>query len=105
MNQQLSVCDTKVLYDTEFEAEISARKVEWKYGSKMHHYACYGDGTVRTPHYHIAHKHREERRGAGKNYTRCPGCYLIMRNRYDVIRKHRCPDKKPPEGGLMSDST
>lgn len=87
---QLRVCDTKVLYDTEYEAEIAARKAEHNYNSPMHHYSCYGSGGVSIPHYHIAHDYKEHRRGAGKGYIKCPSCYLLMKDKPDVIRRHRC---------------
>lgn len=92
---QLRVCDTKILYDTEFEAEIAARKTEHRYGTQMHHYSCFGAGGNYRPHWHVAHSRRSSRRGAGKGYIKCPVCYLLMKNTPVKIRNHRCTEKAP----------
>lgn len=87
---QLQVCDTKTLYDTEFAAEIAARKSEVRYDSPMHHYSCFGRGGVSSPHWHIAHLHKYHRRGAGKGYIKCPDCKLILRDKYNALQRHHC---------------
>jgi hypothetical protein len=87
----LSVCDTKVLYDTEFEAEIAARKYEHRYDTDMRHYRC---GT----HWHIAHVKKYERRGTGHRYRKCYKCGLIMKNEVFLENKHVCSKEKRPLG-------
>lgn len=78
---EFSVCDTKVYFDTEFEAEISAAKVEAKHGGEFIPYRC-------GSHWHLTHKNLLERRGAGHKYWRCPKCKkIVKRGQRD---KHEC---------------
>lgn len=78
---QLNVCDTKVLYDTEFEAEIAASKATGRFDEEFLHYRC---GT----HWHISHSDPVMRRGAGKKHWRCPRCKWIVRRAN--APKHKC---------------
>ena len=67
----MNVCDTKKLYDTEFEAQIAcARLKDWN----MEPYRC-----PNTGHYHITHKDRENRKGAGFGFARCEDCREIYK--------------------------
>lgn len=66
----MNICDTKVFYDTEFEATISAAK----HKEDMRIYQC---GT----HWHLTHADETKSRGfgGGRRYTRCPHCKQIYR--------------------------
>lgn len=75
---QKTVCDTKVLYDTEFEAEIACAR----HSDDMKPYRC-----PNTGHYHITHIRKEERLGAGHGHSICDTCKLI----YRTAKKHACP--------------
>lgn len=79
--EPLNVCDTKTFYDTEFEAEIEAAKVGWRHGEEFEAYAC-------GNHWHITHKNREQRRGVGHRFWKCPRCRAIVprKNQLD----HKC---------------
>lgn len=71
---KLTVCDTKTLYDTEFEAIIAAAKKSYRFDQEMVPYACYGHGGVSKPHWHLTHIHPHERSGSGKGYKKCINC-------------------------------
>lgn len=86
---RLTACDTKTLYDTEFEATIAAAHKFSQYGEEMVVYAC-NPSNLRLPHYHLTHKLREQSRGAGKRYSKCPDCGLIMRRKKFEQGKHTC---------------
>jgi hypothetical protein len=75
----MSPCDTKVLYDTEFEAEVAAAK----HRTAMEVYKC---GT----HYHLTHADPTKRIGHGNpdRYRRCPHCKLIYQ-RTNSIQSER----------------
>lgn len=77
----LSVCDTKTLYDTEFEAEIAAVKESHRRGIDFTYYQC---GT----HWHLTHRDYTQRRGVGKRYWRCPKCKEIVKK--SNAWKHKC---------------
>lgn len=80
------VCDTKVFYDTEFEATVAAARKTVEHGVEMEPYPCYGHGGVSTPHFHLTHKYINHRRGAGKGFERCPDCSEVYSHRQD----HKC---------------
>ena len=86
-----SVCDTKVLFDTLWEAERMASRV--KFEAEV--YRCPG-----TKHYHITHKKIEERIGFGSKVTLCPVCGELKNKRR--IAKHitRCKSKSKKENGV-----
>lgn len=75
------VCDSKVLYDTEFEAQRGAAI----HKDEMYHYRCPG-----TLHYHISHVDRSKRLGHGSNF-RCPKCgvYRAKKGASKHVRKCR----------------
>lgn len=77
----MNVCDTKRLFDTEFEASIAVAHVEAQFGGEYTQYQC---GT----HWHIAHANSADRRGAGKHYWRCPVCKHITPRQ--AASKHKC---------------
>jgi hypothetical protein len=52
--KDMNICNTKVLYDTEFEASRAAAIAEYRWGELMTYYPC-------GKHFHIAHKIKEER--------------------------------------------
>lgn len=64
----MNVCDTKVLYDTEFEATIAAAK----HRTEMVIYKC-------GRHYHLTHANPKKRIGLGgtRKFRRCPFCKQI----------------------------
>lgn len=68
----LKTCDTKVLYDVEFEAEIAAVKKTHQYGEEFKPYRC-------GKHWHITHRFKAQRKGVGSSYYKCPECQLIMK--------------------------
>lgn len=78
---EITVCKTKVHYDTEFEATLGANKAEYKYGEEFVPYQC-------GPHWHITHKDRSKSIGTGKFYARCPNCHVIMKR--SKVKKHKC---------------
>lgn len=78
---EITVCDTKVLYDIRFEAEIASAKASMKYGEEFKPYRC---GT----HYHITHVDKSKRRGVGKKHWKCPLCGMIMKER--KMDSHEC---------------
>lgn len=82
---QLRVCDTKTLYDTEFEAEVAAAKVGHRRDEEFEHYQC-------GRHWHICHTDPTKRRGAGKKHWRCPSCKNIYRKK--TAEKHKCDINK-----------
>lgn len=77
----MNVCDTKRLFDTEFEASIGVAQVEAKFGGEYTKYQC-------GSHWHIAHANPAHRRGAGKHYWRCPVCKQIAPRQ--AASKHKC---------------
>lgn len=82
----LTVCDTKIFYDTEFEAKIAAAKNRY---DEMVEYPC---GT----HWHITHANPDKRRGAGKKHFRCPHCKGIFKRTREPF--HSCPEKEALHG-------
>lgn len=67
-------CDIKVLYDTEFEAEIAAAKMGYKLGVEMVSYRC-----PNTSHWHIANADpelRSRRRTVNRTYCEACDCYM-----------------------------
>lgn len=85
MNETLTVCDTKKLYDTEFEAVIAAQKLEDKFGEEMVPYKCWPHA-----HYHLTHKNRKARRGVGKAFIKCEDCGRIMKRSKMDKHKGKC---------------
>lgn len=77
----VSVCQTKRHFDTEFEATLYANKVELHYGEAMMPYKC-------GPHWHITHADPAKSRGVGHKYWRCPKCKQIMKQ--EKAAKHKC---------------
>lgn len=78
-----TVCDTKQLYDTEFEAELAANR----HKDEMTHYLCPG-----TRHYHIAHVDRSKRQGHGFGWGKCPDCQRLFKNK--TLKKHKLHCRK-----------
>jgi len=66
------VCDSKVMYDTEFEAELACAKKSWAAVP----YKCPG-----TNHFHITHKNKAERLGFGGRVMKCPKCEKLVKRR------------------------
>lgn len=61
-------CNYKKLYDTEFESQRAAAKMERRVEEEFIHYPC-------GNHWHIAHKDREQRNRHIKDMrTRCEVC-------------------------------
>lgn len=85
MSDEITVCQTKKFFDTEFEAVINAAKIEHKWNEEMVAYAC---GT----HWHIAHADPLKRRGVGHNHWRCPKCKKIEKRKN--APKHKCDIKE-----------
>ena len=82
----MNVCDTKVMYDSEIEADIAAAHSN----SEMESYEC-GD---KYKHWHLTHKKKEERLGHGRGakYGKCRYCKRIMK-RVNLPR-HNCSARK-----------
>lgn len=81
----MTVCDTKILYDTEFEAQLAVAK----HVDEMTYYRCPG-----TRHYHLTHKRKQERLGHGKTGVKCPECNRIMSKKEFKQHDHgRIPEK------------
>lgn len=78
---EITICETKRHFDTEFEATINAAKVTGSVGEEMVPYQC-------SNHWHIAHSDPQKRRGVGHNYWRCPKCKRIERRKN--AKKHKC---------------
>lgn len=83
------VCDRKILYDTEFEAQAAAYKYESKTGDEMKPYRCPG-----TSHYHITHKDRSKQTGIGGRYMKCPTCGIIRKKKGSNKHVSRCKATK-----------
>lgn len=77
----LSVCDTKRLCDTEYEAVVLAAKMSHKYNQEQVPYKC-------GSHWHITHLDPAQRRGVGKKFWRCPTCKYICKSAKAF--KHKC---------------
>lgn len=82
MNERLTVCDTKILYDTEFEATVMAAK---QHRANMVPYQC-------GRHWHLTHADLEKRRGFGGKHSRCPFCKQIYKR--TKIMRHECAAKR-----------
>ena len=82
---EITVCQTKVHYDTEFEAILGANKAEFKYGEEFVPYQC-------GKHWHITHKDPTKSIGTGKYYVRCPNCRRILKR--SKMKKHKCEGLK-----------
>ena len=80
-----TVCQTKVHFDTEFEAERAASITSSNYGSEMMSYQC-------GPHWHITHVNPDERQGAGYRFKKCEDCGEIYKKTKRF--KHRCEEKE-----------
>lgn len=85
----LTVCQTKRSFDTEFEATIQAARIEGKFNEEMEPYQC---GT----HWHITHSNPAQRRGVGKDYSRCSHCESIFKRA--KMYKHKCKGKERSYG-------
>lgn len=88
-------CDVKVLYDTEFEAEIAASKVSFKLGSEMEAYQCPG-----TKHWHIANKDISRRSKHRKDHRMyCDICHTYMKpNRWPTHKTLQSHLRKERQG-------
>lgn len=80
---KVTTCQTKVAYDTQFEAELAIAKVEEIWGDEMRAYQCWPWG-----HWHLTHKDRQKRLGYGNAFTICPGCAVMMKK--TRMPKHKC---------------
>lgn len=85
----MSVCDSKVFYDTEFEATRAAVKTEFAIGEAMEPYLCPG-----SRHWHITHSDKSQRRGAGHRYAKCPDCGQIMKKYKMEQHIERCKGRE-----------
>jgi hypothetical protein len=66
-------CDVKILYDTEFEAEIAASKATHGLGAEMIYYRC-------GAHWHIANKAKANRSRRRKHHQSwCEDCQVYMK--------------------------
>lgn len=83
--EKLTVCQTKKHFDTEFEAQHYANKVEYRFKEEMMAYPC-------NNHWHITHVDPSLRRGAGHEHWRCPKCKSIMKQ--SSAAKHKCSIKE-----------
>lgn len=81
----MNVCDTKKLFDSEFEASTVAAKMSASYGTEFETYRC-------GRHFHITHKNPKLRRGVGHGHWRCPKCKQIARR--NKAFKHKCGIKE-----------
>lgn len=79
MEEEVSICNTKVFYDTEFEATIAAAK----HDTLMEPYKC---GTCSG--YHLTHRFPAQRRGYGSRAKRCPNCKQLFRKDDSSARRH-----------------
>ena len=80
----LSVCDTKIFYDTEWEATLAAGRTEDKFGEEMEPYQC-------GSHWHITHKNPDHRKGVGgSKFTKCRNCGEVMKR--FMLDKHKCEE-------------
>lgn len=85
-----NACDSKVLYDVEFEAELAAVKFESHSGEKMRAYRCPG-----TNHFHITHVDKEKQGKKRLGKTKCVRCGVFVRN--NKYRKHIVAHNKKGE--------
>ena len=72
------VCNSKTMYDTEWEAELASAKIT----DELVPYRCPG-----TKHYHLTHMDREQRRGAGRGWKKC-ACGEIIKTAKRGFDKH-----------------
>lgn len=77
----IQACDSKVLYDTEFEAELAAGKAPFEAEA----YRCPG-----TNHYHITHKNKEQRLGYGAKMKPCPTCKQMVKRKGSMKHIRSC---------------
>lgn len=85
------VCDSKVLYDTKFEAELAAARKSWDAVV----YMCPG-----TKHFHIAHRDRTERMGYGYKLMKCPKCKEWIKRKGASKHIKKCHGK--PEDNILT---
>ena len=74
-----SPCNTKVLYDTEFSADVAASKSSYLFNKEMISYRC-------GRHWHIATKDKNQR-----GYNLCGKCGYIKGGSWDthlLSKKH-----------------
>lgn len=81
---EITVCDTKVMYDTHFEAELALARSEYMSGSEMEIYEC-------GRHFHLTTKDRSKRRGVGHKYFKCE-CGKIVKVGH--VERHLATHKK-----------
>ena len=74
-------CDQKVLYDTEFEAQLAVYKTEAHMGEAFRFYRC-----PDTKHFHISHVDTDKRNQARRGRTKCEKCHNFIRN--ERFNKH-----------------
>lgn len=80
-----AVCDSKVLYDTEWEAIHAAQRKTWDAVP----YKCPG-----TNHWHIAHKDKNQRFGYGFKMMECPNCKKIIKRKGASKHIKKCDGNK-----------
>lgn len=91
MSNDITPCDTKVLYDTHFEAELAVAR----HAVPMEVYPC-------GKHFHLTHADKRKRLGHGKvtRFSRCPHCKQIYnRKSWRQSNKHfgkKCLDTTDP---------
>lgn len=78
-----TTCQTKVHFDTNFEAERAASITSHRYGDEMMAYRC-------QQHYHITHVDPDKRLGYGHRFKKCDDCGEVYR--LDQAKRHYCED-------------
>lgn len=80
----IKVCDSKVMYDTEWEATRAAIVYDHDDG-EMRPYRCPG-----TNHFHITHVQKNKRVGHGRNKVKCLTCNDLISKNNIVRHRVRC---------------
>lgn len=78
---EYTVCQTKVHFDTEFEAERAVAIAEYRFGDELISYAC-------GRHWHITHKDLDRRQGFGHRFKKCENCGEVVKR--SEMHKHKC---------------
>lgn len=82
-----SVCDSKKLYDTEFEAQRAAAISEHQFGEEFTYYKC-------NQHYHLTHADRNRRGSKRTKQLLCQNCNEYIERGRELTHLKYCNLRK-----------